>query len=85
MPELPEVETVARGLHRRLAGTTITGAAVYWPRTLARPALDEFSARSLAGGSNRSDGVASMSSSGWTMGTSSSTEDERPAVCGTGR
>ena len=45
MPELPEVETVARGLHRRLAGTTITGAAVYWPRTLARPALDEFSAR----------------------------------------
>ena len=45
MPELPEVETVARGLHKRLPGSTITGAAVYWPRTLARPALDEFTAR----------------------------------------
>jgi len=42
MPELPEVETIARGLHLRLPGSTITGAAVYWPRTLARPALDEF-------------------------------------------
>ena len=45
MPELPEVETVARGLHRLLPGATITGAAVYWPRTLARLALDEFRAR----------------------------------------
>ena len=45
MPELPEVETVARGLHHRLPGSTITGAAVYWPRTLARPAPDEFAAR----------------------------------------
>src|SRR5512136_1989817 len=45
MPELPEVETVARGLHRLLPGATITGAAIYWPRTLARPALDEFRAR----------------------------------------
>jgi formamidopyrimidine-DNA glycosylase len=45
MPELPEVETVARGLHQRLPGSTITGAAICWPRTLARPALDEFQAR----------------------------------------
>ncbi len=45
MPELPEVETVARGLQQRLPGSTITGAAVYWPRTLARPAPDEFRAR----------------------------------------
>ena len=44
MPELPEVETVARGLHERLPGSTITGVSVYWPRTLARPALDEFTA-----------------------------------------
>jgi len=45
MPELPEVETVARGLHQHLPGSTIIGAAIYWPRTLARPALDEFRAR----------------------------------------
>ena len=45
MPELPEVETVARGLQQRLPGSTITGAAVYWPRTLARPEADEFQAR----------------------------------------
>jgi len=45
MPELPEVETVARGLHGCLPGATITGAAVYWPRTIARPALDEFQVR----------------------------------------
>ncbi len=45
MPELPEVETVARGLHQCLPGSTITGATVYWPRTLARPAPDEFTAR----------------------------------------
>ncbi|MBN1135097.1 MAG: bifunctional DNA-formamidopyrimidine glycosylase/DNA-(apurinic or apyrimidinic site) lyase [Anaerolineae bacterium] len=45
MPELPEVETVARGLHQCLPGSTITAAAIYWPRTLARPALDEFQAR----------------------------------------
>ena len=45
MPELPEVETVARGLQERLPGSTITGATVYWPRTLARPAPEEFQAR----------------------------------------
>ena len=45
MPELPEVETVARGLQKCLPGSTITGAVVYWPRTLARPAPDDFQAR----------------------------------------
>jgi formamidopyrimidine-DNA glycosylase len=45
MPELPEVETVARGLQERLPGSTITGAAILWPRTLARPTPDEFQAR----------------------------------------
>ena len=40
MPELPEVETVARDLRRRLlpdagsAGPVITGARVTWARTL---------------------------------------------------
>jgi formamidopyrimidine-DNA glycosylase len=34
MPELPEVETVARDLRPRLVGATIVGARTYWPRTL---------------------------------------------------
>ncbi len=53
MPELPEVETVARGLHRALVGQTITGVAVHWPRTVAVPAVDEFRGR-IAGRQVRS-------------------------------
>ena len=34
MPELPEVETVARDLRPRVAGATISGARVSWVRTL---------------------------------------------------
>jgi formamidopyrimidine-DNA glycosylase len=34
MPELPEVETVARDLRRLVVGATIVGARVAWPRTL---------------------------------------------------
>jgi formamidopyrimidine-DNA glycosylase len=34
MPELPEVETVARDLRPRLVGATITGARCSWARTL---------------------------------------------------
>src|SRR6476620_8289034 len=34
MPELPEVETVARDLRPRILGATITGARVSWARTL---------------------------------------------------
>jgi formamidopyrimidine-DNA glycosylase len=34
MPELPEVETVARLIRPRLVGRTITGARVRWTRTL---------------------------------------------------
>ncbi len=37
MPELPEVETVARDLRRHVLGATITGARVAWPRTLRGP------------------------------------------------
>jgi formamidopyrimidine-DNA glycosylase len=35
VPELPEVETVARDLARHLVGATITGAAGDWPRMIA--------------------------------------------------
>src|SRR6476620_6695571 len=34
MPELPEVETVARDLRPRLVGATIVGARTNWIRTL---------------------------------------------------
>src|SRR5487761_2326561 len=35
MPELPEVETVARDLRRLIVGATITGATGDWPRAIA--------------------------------------------------
>ena len=37
MPELPEVETVVRGLRDPLAGRTITGVTYDWPRALVLP------------------------------------------------
>jgi formamidopyrimidine-DNA glycosylase len=37
MPELPEVETVARDLQRWVAGARITDAEVRWARTIAHP------------------------------------------------
>jgi formamidopyrimidine-DNA glycosylase len=42
MPELPEVETVARGLREPLVGRTFTGVTARWPRTIAFPELDSF-------------------------------------------
>ena len=37
MPELPEVETVARDLQRWVAGATITAATVHWDRSVRHP------------------------------------------------
>ncbi|MGH2358126.1 MAG: bifunctional DNA-formamidopyrimidine glycosylase/DNA-(apurinic or apyrimidinic site) lyase [Candidatus Limnocylindria bacterium] len=37
MPELPEVETVARDLQRWVAGATISDAEVNWERTIRHP------------------------------------------------
>ena len=48
MPELPEVETVARGLRASLVGRTITGVEVSWARTLVPPDPVAF-ARRLVG------------------------------------
>lgn len=49
MPELPEVETVARSLRQPLESRTIVGVTVHWSRTLAMPkgqdAGDEFRRR----------------------------------------
>jgi formamidopyrimidine-DNA glycosylase len=37
MPELPEVETVARDLQQSVAGATIRDAEVHWDRTIRHP------------------------------------------------
>jgi formamidopyrimidine-DNA glycosylase len=42
MPELPEVETVARDLQRWVAGAQITDAEVRWARTIRHPEPERF-------------------------------------------
>ena len=37
MPELPEVETVVRGLRGPLVGRTFTGVTVMWPNSIKTP------------------------------------------------
>ena len=49
MPELPEVETVARDLRPRLVGATIVGARTNWVRTL-RPRIRSRSRMGSPGG-----------------------------------
>jgi len=42
MPELPEVETIARKTRPQVVGRTITDANLLWSRTLATPSEKEF-------------------------------------------
>jgi formamidopyrimidine-DNA glycosylase len=49
VPELPEVETVARRLQSRLPGATIAGAVVLWPRTIVYPQPPERFEAEIAG------------------------------------
>ncbi len=42
MPELPEVETIARSLESSLTGKTIREAELRWARTLATPSPKQF-------------------------------------------
>jgi formamidopyrimidine-DNA glycosylase len=49
MPELPEVETVARDLQRSVAGATIRDATVLWDRTIRHPQPPERFAAEIAG------------------------------------
>ncbi len=42
MPELPEVETIARRLSPEVLGMTITDAEVRWARTIAMPSVRRF-------------------------------------------
>src|SRR6478752_4392846 len=55
MPELPEVETVARDLRPKILGATITGARCTWPRTLRTHTPEAF-AEAIA--SRRVEGVS---------------------------
>jgi formamidopyrimidine-DNA glycosylase len=48
VPELPEVETVARDLRGRVLGATIVGVRSTWPRTLRNATADAF-AEAVAG------------------------------------
>lgn len=45
MPELPEVETVVRGLREPLVGRTIQSAWLDWPNSLVHPTPEEFAAQ----------------------------------------
>lgn len=45
MPELPEVETVVRGLREPLIGRTVSAMWHDWPKTVRSPAPDDFAAR----------------------------------------
>ena len=49
MPELPEVETVARDLRRHILGAVITGARGDWPRAIASHDTVEAFGAALAG------------------------------------
>jgi formamidopyrimidine-DNA glycosylase len=53
MPELPEVETVARDLERWVAGATIISATVHWDRTIRHPQPPERFAAEIEGATIR--------------------------------
>jgi len=53
MPELPEVETVARDLQRWVAGATIREATVHWDRTIRHPQPAEQFVAEIAGATIR--------------------------------
>jgi formamidopyrimidine-DNA glycosylase len=48
MPELPEVETIARTLRPELTGRVVISAQVLWPRAIETPTAAEF-AQKIAG------------------------------------
>ena len=44
MPELPEVETYVRALDPLLAGVSLNGARIIWPKVAAHPPGASFGA-----------------------------------------
>lgn len=72
MPELPEVETIARDLNAAgLAGKTLAGARVYWPRTIAEPSAAEFrrliKKKQIAAVGRRGKFLVLRLAGGWTL------------------
>jgi len=53
VPELPEVETVARDLERWVAGATIVDATVHWDRTIRHPQPAERFVAEISGATIR--------------------------------
>jgi formamidopyrimidine-DNA glycosylase len=45
MPELPEVETIARNLRPSLVSRRVQAVGLFWARTLAKPGIGEFHQR----------------------------------------
>ncbi len=45
MPELPEVETIVRGLRQPLIGRTFTGVRIGWEKLIAKCSVEEFKRR----------------------------------------
>jgi formamidopyrimidine-DNA glycosylase len=45
MPELPEVETIVRGLRQPLVGRSVIDSFTDWPRQIDRPTWDKFRSR----------------------------------------
>ncbi|MEA3459545.1 MAG: DNA-formamidopyrimidine glycosylase family protein, partial [Chloroflexota bacterium] len=50
MPELPEVETITRGLRGPLIGRRFTGVRVGWRKIVATPTVEEFQRRLVGQG-----------------------------------
>ena len=82
MPELPEVETVARDLRPRLVGATIVGARCSWARTLRTHEPEAF-ADAVAGRevlAGRSTGQAARHRAQRRRRADRPSQDDRPAV-----
>jgi len=45
MPEMPEVETIVRGLREQLASEEVCDVQVRWARSIDRPSVEEFAAQ----------------------------------------
>ena len=86
MPELPEVETVARDLRPRIVGATIAGVRVAWTRTLRSEDPDAFAAgvtgRRIEAVGRRAKLVVVELSGGFAL--DDPPQDDRPALRGAG-
>ncbi len=87
MPELPEVETVARDLRPRILGATITGARCSWARTLRTHTPEAFAEadRRPAGRGRLAARQADRHRPVRRRGADDPPQDDRPAVRRPGR